>query len=227
MVSIAPILPETVAFTQGVTIMASEIISKVLAIVGPTASGKTRRAVDVAKAIDGEIISADSRQIYRGMDLGTGKDLEEYGAVPYHLIDIAPAGYRYNLYEYLRDARRAIADVESRKRVPVICGGTGLYVESLLKGMSMPEVPENPVLRESLEGKSLQELTAILEGMKSLHNTTDVDTAKRAVRAIEIQQYYIDHPEEAKQVESPEPLKSVVIGVDIDRDARRRDSMPE
>lgn len=202
--------------------MASEIISKVLAIVGPTASGKTRRAVDVAKAIDGEIISADSRQIYRGMDLGTGKDLEEYGAVPYHLIDIAPAGYRYNLYEYLRDARRAIADVESRKRVPVICGGTGLYVESLLKGMSMPEVPENPVLRESLEGKSLQELTAILEGMKSLHNTTDVDTAKRAVRAIEIQQYYIDHPEEAKQVESPEPLKSVVIGVDIDRDARRR-----
>ena len=222
MVSIAPILPETVAFTQGVTIMASEIISKVLAIVGPTASGKTRRAVDVAKAIDGEIISADSRQIYRGMDLGTGKDLEEYGAVPYHLIDIAPAGYRYNLYDYLRDARRAIADVESRKRVPVICGGTGLYVESLLKGMSMPEVPENPVLRESLEGKSLQELTAILEGMKSLHNTTDVDTAKRAVRAIEIQQYYIDHPEEAKQVESPEPLKSVVIGVDIDRDARRR-----
>ena len=202
--------------------MASEIISKVLAIVGPTASGKTRRAVDVAKAIDGEIISADSRQIYRGMDLGTGKDLEEYGAVPYHLIDIAPAGYRYNLYEYLRDARRAIADVESRKRVPVICGGTGLYVESLLKGMSMPEVPENPVLRESLEGKSLHELTAILEGMKSLHNTTDVDTAKRAVRAIEIQQYYIDHPEEAKQVESPEPLKSVVIGVDIDRDARRR-----
>lgn len=222
MVSIAPILPETVAFTQGVTIMASEIISKVLAIVGPTASGKTRRAVDVAKAIDGEIISADSRQIYRGMDLGTGKDLEEYGAVPYHLIDIAPAGYRYNLYEYLRDARRAIADVESRKRVPVICGGTGLYVESLLKGMSMPEVPENPVLRESLEGKSLHELTAILEGMKSLHNTTDVDTAKRAVRAIEIQQYYIDHPEEAKLVESPEPLKSVVIGVDIDRDARRR-----
>ena len=222
MVSIAPILSETVAFTQGVTIMASEIISKVLAIVGPTASGKTRRAVDVAKAIDGEIISADSRQIYRGMDLGTGKDLEEYGAVPYHLIDIAPAGYRYNLYEYLRDARRAIADVESRKRVPVICGGTGLYVESLLKGMSMPEVPENPVLRESLEGKSLHELTAILEGMKSLHNTTDVDTAKRAVRAIEIQQYYIDHPEEAKQVESPEPLKSVVIGVDIDRDARRR-----
>lgn len=222
MVSIAPILPETVAFTQGVTIMASEIISKVLAIVGPTASGKTRRAVDVAKAIDGEIISADSRQIYRGMDLGTGKDLEEYGAVPYHLIDIAPAGHRYNLYEYLRDARRAIADVESRKRVPVICGGTGLYVESLLKGMSMPEVPENPVLRESLEGKSLQELTAILEGMKSLHNTTDVDTAKRAVRAIEIQQYYIDHPEEAKPVESPEPLKSVVIGVDIDRDARRR-----
>lgn len=202
--------------------MASEITSKVLAIVGPTASGKTRRAVDVAKAVGGEIISADSRQIYRGMDLGTGKDLEEYGDVTYHLIDIAPAGHRYNLYEYLRDARRAIADVESRKRVPVICGGTGLYVESLLKGMSMPEVPENPVLRESLEGKSLQELTAILEGMKSLHNTTDVDTAKRAVRAIEIQQYYIDHPEEAKQVESPEPLKSVVIGVDIDRDARRR-----
>lgn len=202
--------------------MAGDITVPVLAIVGPTASGKTRRAVDVAKALNGEIISADSRQIYRGMDLGTGKDLDEYGAVPYHLIDIEPAGYRYNLYEYLRDARRAIADVESRKRVPVICGGTGLYVESLLKGMSMPEVPENPVLRESLEGKSLQELTAILEKMKCLHNTTDVDTAKRAVRAIEIQQYYIEHPDDAKKVESPEPLKSVVIGVDIDRDARRR-----
>ena len=122
-----------------------------LFITGPTATGKTRLAVGVCERLGGEIISADSRQIYRGMDLGTGKDLEEYGTVPYHLIDIAPAGYKYNLYEYLRDARAAIAEVRDRGNLPVICGGTGLYVESLAKGISLPEVPENPSLRNSLE----------------------------------------------------------------------------
>ena len=194
---------------------------KILAIVGPTASGKTRRAVDAAVALNGEIVSADSRQVYRGMDLGTGKDLEYYGNVSYHLIDVADAGDKYNLYQYLRDATCALADISARGKVPVVCGGTGLYVESLLKGMRLPEVPENSELRSSLSGKSLDELKAILEQMKTLHNDTDLDTVKRAVRAIEIQTYYRDHPDEAVGVNSPEPLPAVIVGVDIDRDSRR------
>ena len=189
-------------------------------ITGPTASGKTARAVAVAMALDGEIVSADSRQVYRSMTIGTGKDLEEYGTVPYHLIDIVPAGYKYNLYEYLRDARASVTSIQSRGHVPVVCGGTGLYLESLLSGVSMPEVPENPGLRASLEGKSLTELTEILSSMKTLHNVTDVDTAKRAIRAIEIQTYYQAHPEEAGGV-AVAPLGGPVICVDIPRDARR------
>jgi len=193
-----------------------------IVITGPTASGKTRRAVSLARLIGGEIISADSRQIYRGMDIGTGKDLAEYEEVPYHLIDICHAGYKYNLYEYLRDYRQARADILGRGRVPIVCGGTGLYVESILKGLALPEVPANPELRASLEGKSLAELTAILEGMKTLHNTTDVDTAKRAIRAIEIQTYYDLHPDEAEQA-TPHPEEgAVVIGVEVDRETRRR-----
>ena len=123
------------------------VTEKILAIVGPTASGKTRRAVDVARALGGEIVSGDSRQVYRGMDLGTGKDLEEYGDVAYHLIDVSPAGSKYNLYEYLRDATEVIGGIKERGALPVVCGGTGLYVESLLKGMRLPEVPENRALR--------------------------------------------------------------------------------
>lgn len=192
-----------------------------IAIVGPTASGKTAKAVALAKAIGGEIISCDSRQIYRGMDLGTGKDIEEYGDVPYHLIDICDAGYKYNLYEFLRDATEAIADIQRRGLKPVLCGGTGLYVESLLKGMSLPEVPENPELRASLTDKSLEQLTDMLSRMKTLHNTTDVDTVKRAIRAIEIQTYYHDNPHLAPLPDA-KPLDAVVIGVDIDREARRR-----
>lgn len=192
-----------------------------IAIVGPTASGKTAKAVALAKAIGGEIISCDSRQIYRGMDLGTGKDIEEYGDVPYHLIDICDAGYKYNLYEFLRDATEAIADIQRRGLKPVLCGGTGLYVESLLKGMSLPEVPENPELRASLADKSLEQLTDMLSRMKTLHNTTDVDTVKRAIRAIEIQTYYHDNPHLAPLPDA-KPLDAVVIGVDIDREARRR-----
>lgn len=193
-----------------------------IVITGPTASGKTRRAVDLARAIGGEIISADSRQIYRGMDLGTGKDLEEYGDTPVHLIDICPAGYKYNLYEYLRDYRAAYDDIVARGRHPILCGGTGLYVESVLKGLSLPEVPENPELRASLRGRTLDELTAILASMKTLHNVTDVDSCQRAIRAIEIQTYYSEHPDAAVAAE-PHPLTdALVIGVDVDRDTRRR-----
>lgn len=193
-----------------------------LAIVGPTASGKTVRGVDCARAFDGEIVSADSRQLYRGMDLGTGKDLEEYGSVPYHMIDVAPAGYKFNLFEYLRDASAAIKDIEGRGRFPILVGGTGMYVEALLNGLVLPEVPVNEELRASYQGKSLAELTEILASMKTLHNTTDVDTAKRAIRAIEIETYYREHPEAASQAE-PHPLENVVIvGVDIPRDDRRQ-----
>lgn len=202
--------------------MNPHLTAPVIAVVGPTASGKTRRAVELATALDGEIVSADSRQVYRGMDLGTGKDIEEYGTVPYHLIDIRPAGTKYNLYEYLRDAREAVEDIAVRGRQPVVCGGTGLYVESLLKGMYLPEVPENRPLRDTLQGKSLAELTAILAGMKQLHNITDVDTAQRAIRAIEIQTYYAEHPDEAVMALNPQPIPAVVIGVDIPREERRR-----
>lgn len=196
--------------------------NKLLVITGPTASGKTKRAVQCATAMDGEIISADSRQVYRGMDLGTGKDLEEYKDVPYHIIDICDAGYKYTLYEYLRDASLARADIEARGKQTILCGGTGLYLESLLNGLQLPEVPANPELRNSLEGKSLEELTTILSEMKVLHNTTDVDTAKRAIRAIEIQTYYREHTDEAKAT-TPNPEKNaVIVGVDIDRDSRRQ-----
>lgn len=192
-----------------------------IVITGPTASGKTRRAVDVAQAVGGEIISADSRQIYRGMDLGTGKDLCEYGGVPYHLIDICPAGYKYNLFEYLRDFEIAYNGILERGKVPVLCGGTGLYVESVVKGVRLPEVPENRTLRDALASKTLAELTEILSSFKTLHNVTDVDTCKRAIRAIEIQTYYREHPDMAVLTEPCPMDNAVIIGVDIDRESRR------
>lgn len=190
-------------------------------ITGPTASGKTAKAVALAKAINAEIISADSRQIYRGMDLGTGKDIDEYGTVPYHLIDICNAGYRYNLYEYLRDFKSAYHDICNRGKRAILCGGTGLYVESVVKGIELPPVPENPELRNALADKSLQELTEILSQMKTLHNVTDVDSRKRAIRAIEIQKYYHDNPQ--LQIKTtPHPMENaLVIGIYIDRENRR------
>ncbi|MDE6290951.1 MAG: tRNA (adenosine(37)-N6)-dimethylallyltransferase MiaA, partial [Muribaculaceae bacterium] len=196
---------------------------EIVAVVGPTACGKTRRAVEIADVFGGEIISGDSRQVYRGMDIGTGKDLREYGNIPYHLIDIADAGDKYNLHRFLTDFRIAKTDIQKRGKLPVLCGGTGMYVESALSGLRMPEVGRNEPLRSSLNGKSLEELTEILKTYKKLHNSTDIDTRERAVRAIEIQQYYIEHPEEALSSDrvTAKPLDAVVVGLDIPRDARR------
>lgn len=199
-------------------------LPEVLAVVGPTACGKTRRAVQIAKAFGGEIISGDSRQVYRGMDIGTGKDLCEYGDVKYHLIDIADAGDKYNLHRYLQDFNNAEKEILNRGKLPILCGGTGMYVEAALSGLVMPEVARNEELRMSLSGKTLEELTHILRGYKTLHNTTDVDTRDRALRAIEIQQYYIEHPDEAANADkaTARPKNSLVIGLDIPREVRRQ-----
>lgn len=198
--------------------------NRLLVILGPTACGKTRRAVELAERLNGEIISADSRQIYRNMDIGTGKDLKEYGGIPYHLIDIKPAGYKYNLHEYVRDFHDAYSDISDRGKLPILCGGTGLYIETVLSGIKLPEVPENPQLREDLSSKSIEELTEILKRYKTLHNTTDIDTAKRAIRAIEIACYYEEHPEEALAADRKQsrPLPAYIIGLDIPRDMRRQ-----
>ena len=193
-----------------------------ITILGPTASGKTPLAAALADRLHTEIISGDSRQVYRRMDLGTGKDLVDYVVdgrpVPYHLIDIVEPGYKYNVFEYQRDFLKAYEEITSKGKLPILCGGTGMYIESVLKGYRLLPVPENPELRASLEGKSLEELTRILEGYKKLHNSTDVDTAKRAIRAIEIEEYYKQQPPEYREFPS---LKSLIVGVDIDRELRR------
>lgn len=195
----------------------------ILAVVGPTACGKTSLAVDLALSIDGaEIISADSRQVYRGMDIGTGKDIAEYTrdgvTVPSHLIDIVDAGEKYNLFEFQRDFLVAYEDIKARGSFPIMCGGSGLYVESVLKGYRLLPVPENPVLRAELEEKSLEELTAILATYKQLHNNTDTDSKKRAIRAIEIEEYYLSCPVEERSFPR---LNALVVGVSVDREIRR------
>lgn len=193
-----------------------------ITILGPTASGKTALAVALANELDTEIISADSRQLYRGMDLGTGKDLAEYNIdgkqIPYHLIDIVEPGYKYNVFEYQQDFLTAYEEIRSREKRPILCGGTGMYLESVLKGYKLIPVPENPDLRNRLADKSLEELTEMLGRYKTLHNKTDVDTVKRAIRAIEIEEYYATH--ELSQREFP-PLSSLIIGTYIDREVRR------
>lgn len=196
---------------------------RAIAVVGPTACGKTRRAVQIASALNGEILSADSRQVYCNMDLGTGKDLDEYGDVRYHLIDICPPGSKYNLHKYLRDFNRVYADVLARGKRPVICGGSGMYVEHALNGISLPDVPENTALRHSLASKSLDQLAAMLAGYKQLHNVTDIDTKARAIRAIEIQEYYFHHPEETESAsrQGANPIDALIIGLDIPREERR------
>ena len=194
-----------------------------VAVIGPTASGKTSLAAALAHEWDAEIISGDSRQVYRGMDIGTGKDLGDYVVggkpIPYHLIDIVEPGYKYNVFEYQRDFLKAYEDIRRRGRLPILCGGTGLYVEAVLKGYRLLPVPENPSLRMSLADKSLEELTALLSTYKTLHNTTDVDTAKRAIRAIEIEEYYRHVP--VTECSFPQ-LNSLIIGVSIERELRRR-----
>lgn len=193
------------------------------AIVGPTACGKTALAVELALASGGEVISADSRQVYRGMDIGTGKDLGEYVrggvSVPVHLVDIADAGEKYNLFEFQRDFLVAYADIVGRGAFPVLCGGSGMYVESVLRGYRLIPVPENKELRERLSDKSLAELTEILASYKVLHNNTDTDTAKRAIRAIEIEEYYRQCPVEERCFPD---IKTLTIGVDVSRDVRRQ-----
>ena len=196
----------------------------IITILGPTASGKTSLATRLALMMgNAEIISADSRQVYRGMDIGTGKDLADYEiegvSIPYHLIDIADAGEKYNLFQFQQDFWNAYNDIRSRGKFPILCGGTGLYIESVLKSYKMVPVPENPQLRQELEGRSLEELTELLSTYKSLHNTTAVDTPKRAIRAIEIQQYYREHKIDEREFPS---LRSLTIGVNIDRDLRRQ-----
>ncbi|MCD8236532.1 MAG: tRNA (adenosine(37)-N6)-dimethylallyltransferase MiaA [Prevotellaceae bacterium] len=198
------------------------MMKSMITILGPTACGKTTFAAHLASNIGGEIISADSRQVYRAMDIGTGKDLDDYivsgKKVPYHLIDIADAGEKYNVFRYQHDFLEAYSDIRSRNVVPVLCGGTGLYIESVLRGYHLSPVPQNQALRASLEGKTLEELTDILKGYKALHNTTDTDTVQRAIRAIEIEDYCAKIPLEDRYF--PE-IKSLVVGLDIERGLRR------
>ena len=198
-------------------------MQKMITILGPTASGKTPVAARLAAEIGGEIISADSRQVYRRMDIGTGKDLEDYGEVPYHLIDICEPGTKYNLFEYQQDFYDAYLDIQGRGAVPILCGGTGLYIEAVLKGYKLSPVPQNQELRDSLEGKSLEELTEMLVKLKAqngsnMHNKTDVDSCQRAIRAIEIETYNIAHPTPLRELP---PVDSLIIGIDIDRELRR------
>ena len=199
-----------------------------ITILGPTATGKTQLAAELAANIDAEIISADSRQVYRRMDIGTGKDLGDYvvqgKCVPYHLIDICEPGTKYNVYEYQKDFIDAYNDITTRGKKVVLCGGTGLYLEAVLRGYRLSPVPQNDNLRQRLEGKTLEELTTILEELKRkngtiMHNRTDVDTAQRAIRAIEIEEYYLEHPVPDRAFPK---INAVVIGVDIDREERRK-----
>ena len=197
---------------------------RMITILGPTASGKTPLAASLAKEIGGEIISADSRQVYRRMDIGTGKDLEDYGDIPYHLIDIAEPGTKYNLFQYQQDFFDAYNNIIGRGKIPILCGGTGLYIEAVLKGYQLSLVPQNPELRKRLEDKTLDELTQMLVELKqqngsNMHNKTDVDSCQRAIRAIEIETYNLQHPVPRRELP---PVDSVIIGVNIDRAARRQ-----
>ncbi len=195
--------------------------SDLICILGPTASGKTKFAVRLAFENGGEIISADSRQVYRGMDIGTGKDLNEYihngVAVPYHLIDIADPGTKYNIFEYQRDFHAAYSDIKSRGKMPLLCGGSGLYIEAATAGYQLPEVPPDPILREELERESSEELIKRLSAMKSLHNVSDTQSRKRLIRALEIAIYQQQNPTNCSEYPS---IKTRFIGIDVGREER-------
>jgi len=202
-------------------------LKQLITILGPTASGKTPIATRLAAELGGEIISADSRQVYRRMDIGTGKDLSDYivdgRQIPYHLIDIREPGTKYNLFEYQQDFFDAYQDIQSRGAQPILCGGTGLYIEAVLKGYHLSPVPQNQELRDRLEGKSLAELTQMLTELKNrtgsnMHNTTDVDSCQRAIRAIEIETYNLEHPMPKRELPA---VDSLIIGIHIDRELRR------
>lgn len=203
-------------------------MKQLITILGPTASGKTQLAARLAYELKGEVISADSRQVYRGMTIGTGKDLDDYEVcgthIPYHLIDICEPGTKYNLFKYQEDFFTVYETLQRKNVQPILCGGTGLYIEAVLKGYHLSPVPQNEQLRSSLEGKTLRELTAILDQLKRqnhsvMHNTTDVDSCQRAIRAIEIETYNLQHPTPERELP---PVSSLVVGVQIDRDERRR-----
>lgn len=194
-----------------------------ITILGATATGKTTLATRLAYDIDGEIISGDSRQIYRKMDIGTGKDISEYTVdgkrIPFHLIDIKKAGYQYNIYEYQRDFIEAFNKVHEHGKMPILCGGSGMYLESVLNNYKLINVPKDEDLRNQLEEKSDEELTRILSEYKELHNTTDLETRKRLIRAIEIEKYYDDNPE----IDTGMPdIRSIIFGVKFDVNSRRR-----
>ena len=194
-----------------------------LTILGATAGGKTSVAARMAYILDGEIISADSRQVYRGMDLGTGKDLGDYiveeKQIPYHLIDIVDAGYKYNVYEYQKDFLKVYSDLQKRNKFPVFCGGSGMYLEAILKGYKLIPVPADEELRSKLEKKETEELISILKSFKKLHNTSDIDSRKRLIRAIEIETYY----DQLDKVDDYFPeIKSLIVGIKFDRNSRRK-----
>jgi len=198
------------------------MVYELITLLGPTASGKTAIAAALASVLDAEIISADSRQVYRGMTIGTGKDLKEYAVdgkqVPYHLIDICNPGEKYNIFEFQRDFHKVFTSLKAKGKLPILCGGSGLYIESVLKGYKLLDVPENHELRDSLKDKSLNELENILRSYKKLHNKTEVDSVQRAIRAIEIEDFYLRQKPEQRDYE---PINSLIIGVDIDRNLRR------
>ncbi len=195
---------------------------ELITILGPTASGKTGFATALANRLDTEIISADSRQIYKGMTIGTGKDLNDYivngKAISYHLIDIREPGYKYNIFEYQSDFFKAYDEIHAKQKLPILCGGSGLYIESVLKAYRLLDVPQNPGLRERLKGKTMKELENILHSYKPLHNTTDLDSAQRTVRAIEIEEFYLSQNPETNKYN---PINSLILGVNIDRESRR------
>ena len=188
-----------------------------LCILGPTASGKTRYAVQLARELDGEILSGDSRQVYRGMDIGTGKDLAEYGEIPYHLIDIADAGEKYNIFQYQHDFERAYRDIVERGKTPILCGGSGLYIEAATCGYHLPDVPPDPALRTELEKLPTEELIARYDAIRKPHNTTDYDTRQRLIRALEIALYEEAHPVNRTAFL---PRKTKYIGISVSREER-------